>query len=73
MAEKSLVELIENAAEAREDPRIPRDYICNALGKIERNEVEIERYPTGQPSLKAVYDVAFNLYMHDRSKYISSS
>lgn len=52
------IELVESAIEMRGEDSVPRDFISEALEKIERGEVEIERYPSGAPMLKAVADLA---------------
>lgn len=62
MRDMSLIELVEESAIAREDSPVPRDYIVEALEMIENGELDIETYPSGLPSLKAVYRVAKNLY-----------
>lgn len=60
---QELIALIEQAAQARgEKPLIPRDFIAKALRRIENGEEEAEKYPTGAPSLKSVYDIAVKLF-----------
>jgi len=66
MTGRPLVELVEGAAMARKDAPIPRDYILDALEKIEKGYIEIEKYPTGHPSLKEVYDIASEMYEKDQ-------
>ena len=56
------IDLIEAKANIRGDPIVPRDYIVEAIEKIERNEVLIERYPRGQPTFREFYRVASQLY-----------
>jgi hypothetical protein len=62
MKENSLAELVEDAAKARNDAKVPREYINDALNRIERGQTEVERYPTGHPTLKGVYGIALELY-----------
>ena len=64
----NLVELVESAAKIRGEPTVPRDYIVEALDKIDKKEVEVERYPTGIPSLKNVYDLASKIYKEIKIK-----
>ncbi len=56
-----MVDLVLKAADAREDPKIPREFVLEALEKIEAGEIEVERYPSGAPNLKAVYLIARRL------------
>ncbi len=58
---KDVMLLVENAANARGEPEIPREFIVEAMCKIERGEEEVVLYPTGAPSLKGVYDIAARL------------
>ena len=57
-----LINMVEKAAKFRKEASIPRDYISHALEEIENGKIEVERYPTGNPSLKAVYDIASRMY-----------
>ncbi len=66
MVEESLIELVEEVARVREDAPIPRDYIIDALRRIENGDVEVERYLVGSPSLKGVYEIALGLYEADQ-------
>ena len=61
MADTSLIELVEQAAKARNEPPVPRRYIEEALQRIDAGQEDVVRYPTGSPSLGAVYDVAVGL------------
>jgi hypothetical protein len=65
---KSLIELVEEAAKARGDAFVPRDYIVEALEKIERAEIEVPQYTTGRPALKGVYEVALRIYKMQTKK-----
>jgi len=56
------IDLVESSAEVRGDPKIPRDFITEALEKIESGEEDVVRYPMGGPSLKGVYEIAQRLY-----------
>jgi hypothetical protein len=55
---EEFVTLVQGAIQARGERPIPRRFIRDALETIERDEVEVERYPTGAPSLRAVATVA---------------
>ncbi len=69
MTESSLIELIEDVAKVRKDMPLPREYIIDALKKIEDGDIEVERYPMGNPSLKGVYDIALELYEADQTRH----
>ena len=58
---KSLAEFVEGAAEARNQPPVPRKCIDEALRRIDAEQEEVTRYPNGKPFLKDVYDVAVHL------------
>lgn len=57
-----IIELVEGAALARKEPKIPRDFITEALERVNSGKEIVERYPTGAPSLKGVYNIASRLY-----------
>ena len=59
--DQKLVEMAEGAAKARGEIPVPREFIIKALQKIETGDVDIERYPTGQPSLKGIFKLAAEL------------
>lgn len=60
---QELMVLVEQAAQARgERPLVPRSFIAMALEKIENNDEEVEKYPTGAPSLRGVYEIAVKLF-----------
>ena len=61
MVDASLVNLVEKAAEARDDPVVPREHIVKVLGDIDNGACEVERYPTGLPTLRGVYELALGL------------
>ena len=67
MVDKSLVDFVEQSAQVRNEPPIPRDYILDVLEKIEAGEIEVEKYPTGCPSSSAVYKVASEMYEKAKS------
>ncbi len=69
MVENSLIELVENVAKARNDVLLPREYIIDALEKIDNGDVEVEKYPMGNPSLKGVYEVALELYEANQTRH----
>jgi len=61
-----LIKLVEEVAIERGDESVPRDYIVEALEKIELGDIEVKRYPTGLPTLKGVYEIASKLYKENR-------
>lgn len=69
MIDMKLVELIEETAKIRGDDPIPREFIEKALEKIETGEIEVERYPMGDPSLSGVYEIASQLYVDTMTKH----
>ncbi len=62
MNNQELVILVEQAAQARGETPIPREYIIKALERIERGEEKVEQYPVGTPSLKGVFEIAVKYY-----------
>jgi hypothetical protein len=56
-----MIELVKRAAEIRGDIPISREFIKEALKGIKSGKFEASKYPTGEPSLKDVYDIAFSL------------
>ena len=63
----TLVTLVEGAAIARGEEIIHRDFIVEALERVEKGKEIVQRYPTGAPSLKEVYDVALRLYNESKT------
>lgn len=61
MTQEELVGLVESAAQARNEPPVPRQYIEEALRQIGAGEKKVLRYPFGSPSLKEVYNIAVEL------------
>ena len=61
MFERSLISLVEAAAQARNQPPVPRQFIEEALRRINAGEEEVSRYPMGSPSLRGIYDIAARL------------
>ena len=57
-----MIELVEGTAKFRNDPAVPRDFITEALERIEAGQEKVSRYPTGAPTLKGVYEVAARMY-----------
>jgi DNA replicative helicase MCM subunit Mcm2 (Cdc46/Mcm family) len=58
----SLIPLIEAAAKMRGKPPVLRQYIKEALQRIDAGTETVSKYPnTGLPSLKGVYDIAAKL------------
>jgi hypothetical protein len=52
------IDLVEKAAKMRGEEPVPRDFISEALEKIEKGEEKVEMYPTGAPSLRGISDLA---------------
>jgi hypothetical protein len=65
MTKPSLVELVESAAEARNNPPVERKYIEEALKRIVDGRETVQRYPMGAPSLLGVYSIALQLESDD--------
>jgi hypothetical protein len=67
----NIAEMVEVAAKARSEDPAPRDFINEVLDKIDSGEIglsEDERYPTGAPSLRVVYNLAKKLYQESTSR-----
>lgn len=64
----SLAELVEGAAQARNEPAVARQHIEDALRRIEAGQEEVAKYPTGKPTLKGVYDLATKLEAEGATK-----
>ena len=62
MVSNETVRLVEDAAVARDNPKLPRQFIEKALELIESGAVTVERCSTGELSLPGVYVVAADLY-----------
>lgn len=63
------IELVEQAANARNEMPIPRWCIEEALRRIVDGREEVSYwYPSGFPSLKGVYDVAVKLESAEATK-----
>lgn len=62
MTKEELIELINGAAKARNELPVPKQYIEEALRRIDAGQEEVIRYPNGNPSLKDAYDVAARLF-----------
>ena len=56
-----LVEFVEATAKARKEPPVARQYIEEALRRIDAKEEGVSRYPSGSPSLKGIYNIAARL------------
>ncbi len=63
--DEQFVEMIQRGAELRGDKFVSKKYIKKALSLIEEGKVEVEKYPTGVPTLLGAYQVALNLYKKD--------
>ncbi len=67
----NMAELVEVAAKARNEEPVPRDFINEILEKISSGEIKLtedEKYPTGAPSLRVVYNLAKKLYQESTSR-----
>ncbi len=60
-----LVTIVEQAAQARGNPTVSREYIIKALERIECGEEKVVKYPTGAPSLKGIYEIAVKLFKNE--------
>lgn len=67
--DQELVILVEKAAETRGEISIPREHIIKALEKIEDGGEQVERYPSGSPSLKGVFNIATKLHAETMSQH----
>lgn len=56
-----MTKMVEGAAQARNEPPVARKHIEEALRRIDAGKETVQVYPSGRPSLKAVYDVAARL------------
>lgn len=65
---EQLADLTIAAAEARNDPAVPRALIMEALRRIQNGQEKVQRYPTGLPSLKDTYDIAARLVNEPSAK-----
>jgi len=62
MYDSSLALLVEAAAVLRGEDSVPRGFIVEALELVESGQKTVPMYPSGAPSLKAIYDLALCLY-----------
>ena len=70
MADPSIVDLIEKVAKkVWKVPEIPREFIIEALDRIEDGQERVETYPSGQPTMRAVYAVAVQLQSASAMKH----
>lgn len=59
---RSLLELVEESAQARNSPPVPKQFIEEAIRRVETGEETVDRYPvTDCPSLSAIYRIAAKL------------
>jgi DNA replicative helicase MCM subunit Mcm2 (Cdc46/Mcm family) len=61
MVDKKYVALVEGAAKLRKEAHVQRKFVEEALELVEAGQKQVERYPGGHPSLKAIYDLAATL------------
>ncbi|HVV14891.1 MAG TPA: hypothetical protein VHD55_00580 [Candidatus Paceibacterota bacterium] len=64
-----MVKLVEDTAQGRGDTPVPREYIERALEEINQGKHAVKTYPTGAPTLTAVYAVAVMLYAKTQPKH----
>jgi len=57
-----LVGIVEEAADVRGDPKVPRDYVVDAVERVESGKEEVQRFESGFPSPQDIYDLAARLY-----------
>jgi hypothetical protein len=55
------VATVEAAAERREEPPIPREFIVKAVERIREGKENVVLYPSGDPPLMDVFDIAKRL------------
>lgn len=61
--ELTLAELAEGGIKARGESSVPRDYLVEAVSRIEAGlEKNVIRYPTGVPTLISIAKVGRRLY-----------
>jgi len=68
MSDKTLAELVENAAKVRKNLPVERKYIDEALSRIDAGQEEVDSYPLGGPSLKGVYEIAARIESESMDK-----
>lgn len=61
-------EHVEDWVKTMGEQPVPREYINAALGQIETHQVEVRMYPSGEPSVRAVYELATKLESADATK-----
>ncbi len=61
MTNRTMIELVEDAAKIRNEPPVPREFIDEILRQIHDGLIDAPRYPNGVPSLKDVYLLAVKL------------
>lgn len=55
------VAMVEAAAEHRKEPSIPREFIVKAVERIHEGKENVVRYPSGNPPLTDVFEIAKRL------------
>jgi hypothetical protein len=64
-----LADLVQAVAACREEMPTPREFIEEALERIEQGkEPDVPRYPNGMPTMKGVSDIAVRLEAASKSK-----
>lgn len=56
-----LAQFAQNAARLRGDPEVELRFFTEAVAQIERSAVSVERYPSGSPTVKGIYEIAVRL------------
>ena len=57
-------EMVNGAATARGEPVLPENVIEEAYSRVKIGIAECHKYPTGEPSLKGIYEIAKELNAH---------
>jgi hypothetical protein len=60
MNRTQIINLVEEAARMRGNEPLSREYIVDALERIDRGEVEVRTY-MGIPSLRGIYETALDI------------
>lgn len=55
------IQTVKFAAQMRNEPDIDDKWLIKAGELIDSNQVEVDRYPMGHPTAKAVWDLAVKL------------
>jgi hypothetical protein len=56
-----IVDIVNGAAKARGEPPLSSESIEEAVDRVESGIADCDRYPTGAPCLKGLYEIAKEL------------